>query len=138
MTTFFKNTQIAANAFYGDFKFKPYYNFLFHMDALTTFLCHIARCLYDLSCAALRVVITPLYVLNPLAWISIPGHAMELVDDIVGALISAVTVVIHPVVVTIRTLTSMIFGYDETNDNYDLEEEENSDWELATTIGVFS
>lgn len=138
LTTFFKYTRIAANALYGDFKFKPYYNLGFHLDALTSFLCHIARFLHDFACAALCVAVTPLYVLNPLAWLWLPGHAMDILDDTVGALISAVTVFIHPVVFAIRTLTSMVFGYDENNDNYEVEDEENSDWELATTIGAFS
>lgn len=84
------------------------------------------------------MAITPFYVLNPLAWIWLPVHAMELADDITGALISAVTVVIHPAVFVIRTLSSMIFGYEEDSDcDWGVEAEEQ-DLQLAMTIGVFS
>ncbi|STX43829.1 Uncharacterised protein [Legionella donaldsonii] len=63
---------------------------------------------------------------------------MELADDITGALISAVTVVIHPAVFVIRTLSSMIFGYEEDSDcDWGVDAEEQ-DLELAMTIGVFS
>ncbi|WP_232220398.1 hypothetical protein [Legionella tunisiensis] len=81
---------------------------------------------------------TPFYILNPLAWIWLPGHVMELVDDVVGALISAVTIVIHPAISVIRTLSSMIFGYEEGTDcDWGVDEEEK-DLDQAMTIGVFS
>ncbi|CAM2924632.1 Uncharacterised protein [Legionella steigerwaltii] len=134
LSTFFSATRIAASAIYAEFKLYPYYNFGFHLDAITSFFCHILRALYDLSAFLLRVLITPFYLLNPFSWPSLPGHALELVDDLVGCALSTVSIVIHPVIFILRTLSSMIRGYDEGTD-YDWgTETEEQDLEMAMTI----
>jgi hypothetical protein len=134
VTSFFKTTTIAANAFYGEFKLKSYYNLGFHLETITSFICHILRALYDLTAFILRLVITPLYLLNPLMWIGIPDHTMNLIDNLAGSLISLATIVAHPFIFICRTFSSMIFGYEE-NTEYDwgVDAEEN-DLTLAMTI----
>jgi hypothetical protein len=134
LTTFFKYTTVAANAFYGDFTFKGYYNFGFHLDALTSFVCHALRAVYNLVNFALRVVVTPFYIANPFVWLDVPEHFMSLVDHATASVISLLTVAIHPIVAVMRTLTSLLRGYEEDTD-YDggLQEEEER-LALATTI----
>jgi hypothetical protein len=132
--TFFSATRTAASALYADFKFKPYYNFGFHLDAFTSFLCHILRALYDLSALLLRILITPLCILNPLSWPGLPDHVINLVDDGIGFAISLVSIAIHPVIFVLRTLSSMIRGYEEGTD-YDWgKEAEEEDLSMAMTI----
>lgn len=134
LTDFFKSTQTATNALYGDFKFKAYYNIGFHFDAITSFIFHILRVLYNLASIALRLLITPFCILNPLAWLGLPQHALELVDDVIGFVISLMPVIVHPLIFTIRTLMSIISGYEEDSD-YDCGiEEEQQDLSLAMTI----
>ncbi|HHF7367472.1 TPA: hypothetical protein ACPSKY_002606 [Legionella bozemanae] len=134
LSTFFNATSTAASAIYAEFKFYPYYNFGFHLDALTSFFCHILRALYDLTAFLLRVVATPFFLLNPFCWPSLPGHALNLVDDIVGTALSLVSIAIHPILFIIRTLSSMIRGYDEGTD-YDWgSDQEEEDLNMAMAI----
>lgn len=134
LSSFFPSTRRSCNALYGDFKLKSYYNVLFHLDGLTSFLCHGFRALYDLTCLITRVLITPFYALNPLAWPGIPEHCMHIADDAVSCLISIATFMIHPIIFLCRTFTSMARGYEEGTE-YDWgEEEEVADLDLAMTI----
>ena len=134
MSTLFPATKVAAYAVYAEFKFKPYYNIGFHLDALTSFLFHILRALYDVTAFAVRLIITPFYLLNPLAWISLPDHMMNLCDDLIGFGLSLVSITIHPVLVIIRTLSSIIRGYEEDSE-YDWgREAEEEDLQLAMTL----
>ncbi|MCW8397997.1 hypothetical protein OQJ26_04225 [Legionella sp. PATHC038] len=134
LSTFFNATRIAAYAIYAELKLYPYYNFGFHLDAITSFFCHILRALYDLSAFLLRVLITPFYLLNPFSWPSVPGHALNLIDDVVGFALSAVSIAIHPIIFVLRTLSSMIRGYDQGTD-YDWGgDSEEEDLEMAMTI----
>ncbi|MCW8408118.1 hypothetical protein OQJ13_03935 [Legionella sp. PATHC035] len=134
LSTFFNATRIAAYAIYAELKLYPYYNFGFHLDAITSFFCHILRALYDLSAFLLRVLITPFYLLNPFSWPSIPGHTLNLIDDLVGFALSAVSITLHPVIFVLRTLSSMIRGYDEGTD-YDWGgDNEEEDLAAAMTI----
>lgn len=134
LSTFFSATQTAASALYAELKFKAYYNVGFHLEAITTFICHLLRALYNLNALLLRVLITPFCILNPFSWPSFPGHAVNLVDDFVGLAISLTTIALHPVIFTLRTLSSMIFGYEEGTD-YDLGvEEEEEDLNKAMAI----
>lgn len=126
LVTFFSATQTAANALYADFKFKPYYDVNFHLATISSFICHILRALCDLTRTVLRVVITPLILLNPLAWLSIPDHAMNLIDDIAGFAVSLLTVVIYPLIVTIRTVMSMGLGYQKDSE-YDCDIDDEYD-----------
>lgn len=136
LSTFFNATYTAAAAIYAEFKFYPYYNFGFHLDAITSFFCHIFRALYDLAAFLLRVVATPFFLLNPFCWPSLPSHALNLVDDIVGAALSVVSIAIHPILFIIRTLSSMIRGYDEGTDyDWGLKEyDEEEDLKMAMAI----
>ena len=134
MTTLFRSTKVAAFALYAEFKFKPYYNLGFHLDALTSFFFHILRALYDLTTFALRLLITPFYLLNPLAWLSLPSHMINLTDNFIGLSISVVSIAAHPIILILRTLSSMIRGYEENTD-YDWgKEPEEEDLQLAMTI----
>ncbi|KTD74146.1 hypothetical protein [Legionella tucsonensis] len=134
LSTFFNATYTAAAAIYAEFKFYPYYNFGFHLDALTSFFCHIFRALYDFTAFLLRVVTTPFFLLNPFFWPSLPSHALNLVDDLVGTALSVVSIAIHPILFIIRTLSSMIRGYDEGTD-YDWgADQEEEDLKMAMTI----
>ncbi|KTD01797.1 hypothetical protein OQJ19_12445 [Fluoribacter gormanii] len=116
LSTFFNATYTAAAAIYAEFKFYPYYNLGFHLDAFTSFFCHIFRALYDFTAFLMRVLITPFCLLNPFSWPSLPGHALNLVDDLVGTALSLVSIAIHPVIFIIRTLSSLFRGYDEGTD----------------------
>lgn len=134
MPALFSSTHTAAYALYAEFKIKSYYNLGFHLDAFTSLFCHTLRALYNLTALALRVLITPFYILNPFAWISLPGHALNLVDDVLGFAISLVSIALHPLIIVCRTLTSIIRGYEEHSDydcGVDAEEE---DLTLALTI----
>ena len=134
MSTFFRSTEVAAYALFAEFKFKPYYNVGFHLDAFTSLIFHILRALYDLTALALRVLTTPLYILNPLAWLSIPSHTINLVDNFLGLGISLISIAVHPIIFTLRTLGSMIRGYEENSDyDWGMEAEE-ADLQLAMTI----
>ncbi len=134
MSSYFKASDTAANALYGDFKFKPYYNLGFHLDAFTSFITHGLRTAYNLVGFGLRLLITPLYVLNPLAWIGLPGHLIALVDNLIASILSAISVAIHPIVFTIRTLNSLCRGYEEGTDyDWGMDEEE-ADLGLAMAI----
>ena len=69
-----------------------------------------------------------------MSWPSLPGHTINLIDDLVGFALSAVSVVIPPFIVVIRTLSSMIRGYDEGTD-YDWgTKTEEEDLEMAMAI----
>jgi hypothetical protein len=133
LTTFFHSTKTAVAAWYGDFTFKGYYNFAFHLDAITSWVCHIARTLYDLACFATRVLLTPFYLAIPFLWYSAPNHFMNLLDDALACVIAATTVVVHLPVSFMRTLTSLISGY-EQNTEYDNYEEDVDNYNAATTI----
>jgi len=135
LSTFFQATETAALALYGDFKFKPYRHLGFQLDAATTFACHILRSVYNLAAVAWRAVITPFYVLNPFAWLAFPDHIMNLIDDVVASVISLVTVAIHPVIFVLRTLSSIVFGYEQNNDrDVGNASDDEADWSLATKI----
>lgn len=80
------------------------------------------------------MLITPFYLLNPFSWPSIPGHTLNLIDDLVGFALSAVSITLHPVIFVLRTLSSMIRGYDEGTD-YDWGgDNEEEDLAAAMTI----
>ncbi|WP_454784242.1 hypothetical protein [Legionella sp. WA2024007413] len=116
LSTFFNATRTAAAAIYAELKFYPYYNLGFHLDAFTSFFCHVLRALYDFTAFLIRVLITPFFLLNPFFWFSLPEHVLNLVDDIVGTALSLVSIAIHPVIFIIRTLGSMFLGYHEGTD----------------------
>ena len=142
MSTIFSNTIVAKDALYADFKFKPYYHVGFHLDAITSYLCHITRMLYDLTASLLRLTALSLSLLNPFAWIGLPGQALDLLDDITATLISACTVAIHPVIILLRTLSSVFLGYEKNVDDElgcamedsEIYKEEEDDIDLATKI----
>ncbi len=135
VSAFCSSTQTAVNALYADFKFKSYYNSLFQLDAVSSFVCHLLRAIYNLVCITLRLLATPYYLLSPLAWASIPEHMTKLLDNTLALGISLVTFAIHPLIFTVRTITSLIRGYEE-NTRYDqgveLEKED-----LSTAITIF-
>ncbi|KTD40485.1 hypothetical protein [Legionella parisiensis] len=82
----------------------------------------------------LRVFITPFLLLNPFSWPGLPTHALNLVDDLVGSALSIVSIALHPILFIIRTLSSMIRGYDEGTD-YDWgSDREEDDLEMAMAI----
>ncbi len=134
MSTFFQATQTATSAFYGDFKLKAYYNVWFHIDGITTFLCHILRALYNLTSFLLRAVILPLSLLNPFLWLSIPGQMISLVDHLAGLVVSLMTVAVHPLIFVCRTLSSLVLGYEDNDNPFDLAEEEE---DLTLSLTVF-
>ena len=134
MTSFFQATQIATLALWGDFKFKPYYHLGFHCDALYSFICHILRALSNLMALAYRVFITPFYIINPLLWPGLINHSLNLLDDLTALIVSVATITIHPVIVGIRTLTSMIRGYEQDTDYDQGEESEADDLGYSTAI----
>ncbi len=134
MSAFFSSTTIAANALYGDFKFKPYYNGLFHLKAIGSFICHAIRAIYNLAALMWHAVLTPFCLLNPLFWPSLPGHAMNIMDNVLGFAINLVTIAVSPLIFALRTLTSLIWGYDEETEYDDGAEEEERDLSLAMTI----
>ena len=92
------------------------------------------RTLYNLACLALRAIATPFYLINPFLWLSIPDHCINIVDDGVATVVSAATVVLHPLVVFMRTLTSLFLGYEQDTDYDNGIEEEQENLALATTI----
>ena len=130
----FKATTVAGKAFYGDFKFKAYYDSGFQLEAMTTFMCHIARTLYNIAATLLRFAILSLSVFNPFAWIGLPGQAINLADDVIAVGVSAFTAIVFPLLFVLRTLSTLIFGY-EVNTKYDCGNEvDEADVELAMKI----
>ena len=135
-------TEVAINALYGDFKFKPYYHVGFHLDAFLSYVCHILRTIYDLAATLLRLTWILLCVPNPFEWLGLPLQALELLDDITATLVSAFTVAIYPAIFILRSLSSVFSGYEKIVDDMlkvDMEEsgiykEEESDLNLAWTI----
>lgn len=134
MSAFFGSTKTAAYALYGDFKFKPYYDVLFHLDAISSFICHVLRAIYNLAALAFRLLITPFYIINPLAWFSLPGHLLNIVDHTAAIAVSLLTTIVHPFIVTIRTLTTLIMGYEKDTDYDQGEEQEQEDLDFAMSI----
>jgi hypothetical protein len=142
MSTLFSNTIVAKDALYADFKFKPYYHVGFHLDAITSFLCHIARTIYDLAATLLRITALSFSVISIFGVLWAPVHAWELLDDLTATVIAAFTVAIHPVIVVLRTLSSVFYGYERNvddalgapRDSSDIYKEEDSDLNLATTL----
>lgn len=142
MSELFSYTKVAKNALYSEFKFKPYYHVGFHLDALSTYVCHILRTIYDLAATILQLAVMLLSVPNPFAWLGLPLQALELLDDISATLISAFTVAIHPVIVLLRTFSSVFSGYEKNVDDElgavmeesEIYKEEESDIQLALTI----
>ena len=60
---------------------------------------------------------------------------MNLVDNVVASIISLVTVAIHPVIFVLRTLSSIVFGYEQNNDwDFGDASEDEADWSLAARI----
>jgi hypothetical protein len=134
LSTLFSTTKVATNALCAEFKVKSYYNLGFHLDALTSFCFHILRALYDLTAFLLRLLITPFYLLNPFAWLSIPSHMINLTDNFIGLGISMVSIALHPIIFIARTLTSIFRGYEEDT-NYDWgKEPEEADLQIAMTL----
>ncbi len=72
--------------------------------------------MYYLVGFVLRTVVTPLCILNPFTWLDLPAHLLNIVDDAVAVAICLVSVVVHPAIFALRTLSSMIFGYEEGSD----------------------
>lgn len=142
MSTLFSYTIVAKDALYGDFKFKPYYHAGFHLDAISSFVCHILRTIYDLAATLLRFTILSLSLLNPFAWFGLPEQALNLLDNISATFISALTVAIHPFIIFSRTMTSICCGYERNVDDElgvaetdsDIYKEEEADIQLAMTI----
>ena len=134
MGIFFNSTRTASDALYGDFKFKPYYNLGFHLDGIISMFCHILRTSYDLILFALHLVLSVFYILNPFAWIYLPGHAINAVDNALAFGISIITSAISPIIFVLRTLTSMIFGYEEGSDYDNGKTDEEADLLLAIKV----
>jgi hypothetical protein len=133
MATFFKHTRLAANALYGDFKFTAYYDKGFQLDAITAFFNHIIRSLCNLILALLKLSFSILSILNPLAWPGIPFKALAALDHLLAFSTSVLTVVLHPVIFILRSITSMVFGYQETT-NPSMKADEEADLELALKV----
>ena len=142
MSAFFSNTIVAKNAFYADFKFKPNYHIGFHLDAITSFLCHITRTVYDLAATLLRLAALSLSVMSIFGLVFVPQLALDLIDDITATVIGLFTVAIHPVIVVLRTLSSVFTGYEKNVDdllgcsmeNSEIYKEEDEDLNLAMTL----
>lgn len=134
MSAFFECTETAVYALYGDFKFTPYYNGLFHLDAISSLACHGLRAIYNLACFTWRMLLTPFYLLNPLAWPSLPVHGVNIIDNVLGFTVSLVTIALSPVIFVLRTMASMIFGYVEGTENDEGDEAEEGDLSLAMAI----
>lgn len=111
MSRFFQATQEASAALYAGLTPRPYCDFNFHLKALVHFMAHLVRTAKNLAALTLNAVITPFYLLSPLTWLSIPGHLLNLADRALGFSISAITLTIHPLIMTLRTITSILFGY---------------------------
>lgn len=135
MSIFFQSTQIATDAFYGDFKFKPYFNANFHLRAMASLFCHMFRILYDIACLLSRLLLTLYHTINPFKWASLPDDLLNLADDVIGIVITSLFTAVYPLVVLARSFSSMILGYLEGNTKWhgDRSEEEES-WDLATTV----
>ena len=80
------------------------------------------------------MLITPFCLLNPLAWLGLPDHALNLIDELVGFVISLAPIIIHPLIFLVRTLTSVMFGYEQQSENDCGIEEEQNDLSLAMTL----
>ena len=134
-TEYFKSTEIALDAAYGDFKFKPYFNANFHLRALASLFYHMFRIIYDIACLLSRLMATLYHTINPFKWKSLPGDLLNLADDVIGIVITSLFIAVYPLVVLARSFSSMILGYLEGNSKWhgDRSEEEES-WDLATTV----
>lgn len=111
--TLFQTSRTAARALYDESSFMPYKNGLSHLNALFNFVNHMARAIWDLMKLIYRLITLPLRILNPFAWIGIPGHLLKTLDNAIGTTTDLITIAAAPVVFIMRTMTSLLFGYTE-------------------------
>jgi hypothetical protein len=131
MSLIFPATMLATGALYGDFKFVPYFDSSFQKNALSSFIAHVARVLWDAIETFFRALVISLSLLNPLAWFGLPGQGLKLVDNVAGLAVSALTVVLVPFIVAIRSSSTIFCGYGARGTN---EKEENDDLDLTLKI----
>ena len=93
----------------------PYSDGYFHFWAITNIFIHLVQSLINLLKLIYRLVITPFLIINPIAWFYLPGHCFKLLDNAAGTVISLLTLAVSPVFLAMRTLSSMIFGYEESD-----------------------
>lgn len=135
MPTIFKSTRVAGMVFYGDFKFKAYYDVGFHLEAITCFLCHLIRATLNLLAAILRTGTLMLSVLIPFTWPLLPLKAYKILDNLGASLISLFTIGIYPLIVLARSLSSVIYGY-EKGTKYDCGVQAEEE-DLALALAIF-
>ncbi len=117
----------------AEVRLKPYWDGLVHFDSSYTIVGHALRCLNNLVHAAGYIMALPLFIFSPL---DLPFWPVVGGEHLIAASISAVAVVAQPIFFVIRTLMSMVFGYQEntqfdSNWDWGTEEEALSDWETA-------
>lgn len=137
MSKFFPAVETAITALAHDFRLRPYYDPVFQLNGIISIFAHVLRTLYNLLTTVFRIVVTPLFLLNPLCWPLLPEHGAHLVDNVGALLISAITVGVQIIDFPIRTLMSVCIGYEANTfpDKYAEDESDfESDLEKALTI----
>lgn len=129
----FTSTRIAGRALVTTCKYKPYFNWAYHFDAILTFSIHVFRAVYNIASFVCSVLATPLYVIIPIFWLSLPGHLLSIPDYLAGFVISVATVTIAPVAFALRSVSTLFFGYGEGSDfDHDYNEDKNDfDYEIS-------
>jgi len=107
------------------------------VDAFFSFCAHVLRALYNLCYLTFRLLTAPLYLLNPLSWPSVPGHMINVLDNTLALAVALLTVAVAPIVFVMRTLTSLLRGYEENTPAYDYGYDAASE-ELDVAMTIFN
>ncbi len=128
-----EDLKVSGKAFLADLKFYPYYDGYFQLYAIDSLLYHTARAIYNLAYAALyTALLIPTFLLSPCEF---PKGALAVGIRLGATAISALTAAIIPLVFTIRSLTSCLFGYIENSDCLvNSEGDEQGELDTALTI----
>ena len=125
----------SVDSLISEVKFKPYWDWPYHVDGLLSFVTHTARAALNLLQAASYFMSG---IFNPFEWLLLPGVVG---CHLAAAAVSVVAAVVQPIIFTVRTLLSAAFGYLSNTQytvgdwNTDEDTEEN---DTAATLRIFS
>ena len=107
----------AGQALQAEFTANPYYNVWFQIDTALTLCCHVLRALINLVKTLMDLITAfALLTIPVLGWACIPLYVPRLVDEVAGLTLSLVTIAILPEIFLCRTLSTMIWGYEQNSD----------------------
>jgi len=109
----------------SEMKPAPYWDVYFHLSAALTIWGHITRCLCNLFLLAFNIITAPFLIFTP--W-HIPSFPIIVATRALTVVVCAATAILQPVLFAMKSLISMICGY-QNNSELDFDSTEDNEFE---------